>query len=206
MKNSRRNKNPKILNRTIVLPIGTLAIIRLVFFFSSAYEPNWTFNWEEIRPEIRDTVKLIEDYGSVTSGVVGIDAKTPKQWYRRRWLMKNASTEELKKLKSYPNGAVKTTAYEGLIRMSNSDKYELMIQALNDTTTFFNYQSGCVGFPKMIGEYLAENVIPISDRVPPLPPERMVKYNLTEEKILNLRKLYNERIEKKEEYLRKNYE
>jgi hypothetical protein len=206
MKNNRRNKNPKILNRAIALPIGTLAIVGLIFFLSSAYEPNWTFNWEKIRPEIRDTVKLIEDYGSVTIGVVGINAKTPQQWHRRRWLMKNASIEELTRLIDYPNGSVKTTAYEGLIRKSNSDKYELMYQALNDTTTFFNYQSGCVGFPKMIGEYLAENVIPISDRIPPLPPERMVNYNLTEEKILNLRNLYNERIEKKEEYLRKKYE
>ena len=206
MKNSRRNRNPKILNRTIALTIGTLAIIGLVFFLSNTYEPNWAFNWEEIRLEIRDTVKLIEDYGCVTSGVIGINAKTPQQWHRRRWLMKNASIEDLRKLKSYPNGAVKITAYEGLIRKSNSDNYELMIQALNDSTTFFNYQSGCVGFPKMIGEYLAENVIPISDRVPPLSPDRMAEYNMAEEKILNLRKLYNERIEKKEEYLRNNYE
>ncbi len=162
--------------------------------------------WKEIRPEIIDTIKLIEDNGSVTSGVVGINAKTPQQWHRRKWLIKNASEEELMKLINYPNGAVKATAYEGLIRKSNLDNYDLIIQALNDTTTFFNYKSGCIGMPMMIGEYLVENVISISDRAPPLPPKRMIKYNLTEEKMFNLKELYRKRIDKKEEYLKSTYE
>lgn len=205
MKNNRRNRNPKFLNRAIVLPIGTLTIAGLMFFLSSAYEPSWTFNWQEIRPEIRDTVKLVERYGSVTSGIVGYAGKTPQQWYRRKWLMKNATEDELTKLIDYPSGTVKATAYEGLIRKENSDKYKLINQALNDTTTFFNYQSGCVGLPMMIGEYLVENIIPISERVPPLPPEKVIEYNLSGSEIANIRKLYNERIDKKEEYLRKIY-
>ena len=205
MKNSRRNRNPQILNRAIVLPIGTLAIVGVIFFLSSAHEPNWTFNWQEIRPEIRDTVKLIERDGRVMSGIVGVSGKTPQQFHRRKWLMKNATKDELTKLIDYPSETVKATAYEGLIRKENSDKYKLINQALNDTSTFFNYQSGCVGFPMMIGEYLVENVIPISDRVPPLPPEKVIEYNLSEMEIRNLRKLYNERINKKEEYLRKIY-
>ncbi len=206
MKKGRRNRNPKILNRAIVLPIGTLTIVGLIFFLSSAYEPSWTFNWQEIRPEIRDTVKLIERYGSVTSGIVGYAGQTPQQWHRRKWLMKNATEDELTKLIDYPSGTVKTIAYEGLIRKENSDKYKLINQALNDTTTFFNYQSGCDGFTMMIGEYLVENVIPISDRVPPLPPEKVIEYNLSDTEIVNLRELYNKRIDKKEEYLRKIYE
>lgn len=206
MKKGRRNRNPKILNRAIVLPIGTLTIVGLIFFLSSAYEPSWTFNWQEIRPEIRDTVELIERYGSVTSGIVGYSGETPQQWHRRRWLMKNATEGELKKLIDYPSGTVKAIAYEGLIRKENSDKYKLINQALNDTTTFFNYQSGCEGFAMMIGEYLVENVIPISDRVPPLPPEKVIEYNLSDAEIINLRELYNKRIDKKEEYLRQRYE
>ena len=206
MKINRRNRNPKTLNRAIVLPIGTLAIVGLIFFLSSAYEPSWTFNWQNIRPEIRDTVRLIEKYGSVTSGVVGYAGKTPQQWHRRRWLMKSATEDELTKLIDYPSGAVKATAYEGLMRRENPDKFKLMNQALNDTTTFFNYQSGCVGLPMMLGEYLVENVIPISDRVPPPPPEKTIEYNLSDKEIATLKKLYNERIKNKEKYLRKIYE
>ncbi len=40
-----------------------------------------------------------------------IRRKPPQQWHRRRWLMKNASTEELLKLIEYPNEVVKVTAY-----------------------------------------------------------------------------------------------
>lgn len=206
MKGNRRNKYSKIQNWNIFLSIGTLVIVGIMFFISNAYEPSWVFNWKEIRPEIRDTVKLIERYGSVTSGVVGINAKTPQQWYRRMWLMKNANEAELKQLLDYPSGAIKITAYEGLMRKRNINKYELTTQALNDTTTFFNYRSGCVGFPKMVGEYLIENVLAISERMPPLPPDRIKEYSLTEEQILTLRKLYNQQIDKKEWYLRNVYQ
>lgn len=197
MKSNRRNKHPKFINLTIALPIGTLAIVGSMLFLLSTYESNWTFNWNEIRPEIRDTVKLIENYGSVTSSVVGINAKTPQQWHRRKWLMRNADEKELRLLIDYPDGVIKATAFEGLIRKPNSRKYELITQALNDTTTFFDYRSGCLGFPMMLGEYVVENIIPVSDKMPPLSPNQILRYNLSKEEIANIIELYNRRIDKK---------
>ncbi len=204
MKNKRRNSNQEFLNLAIVLPIGTSAIAGLVFLLSIVYKPNWIFNWQEIRPEIRDTIRLIEKCGHVTSRTVGYAGKTPQQWHRRKWLMKNATKDELTKLTEYPNGTVKATVYEGLIKKENSDKYKLLKQALNDTSTFVMFQSGCLVRPKMIGEYLAENVIPISDRIP-LPPGNEIENYLSEMEIANLRKLYKERLDKREEYLKKIY-
>lgn len=207
MKSNKRNRNPKIADMAIVFPLGTLAVVGLIFIFlSSAYQPSLTFNWKEIRPEIRDTIKLIENYGSVTSDAVGIAGITPQQWFRRRWVINNATEDELKILLEYPNGAVKATAYEGLMIKPNADKFKLLNQALNDTTAIFTYQAGCIGQPMMIGEYLIESVIPISDKVPPLPSDKTEKFNFTEQQISYLRKLYKDRVEKKEQYLRKIYE
>ncbi len=114
--------------------------------------------------------------------------------------MKNATEEELTKLMNYPNGAVKTTAYEALIRKARGDQFDLLYQALIDTTTFINYRMGCIGFTMMIGEYLVEQVVPISDRVPPPLPEVLEKYNLSEEEIDTLRELYRMRVDRKQVY------
>ena len=202
---SRRFRFPMLqsqgLNRSIVLPISTLGGVVLIFFLSFGCESVNFFNWQGIRPEIRDTVKLIEQYGSVTSKAVGPAGKTPRQWYRRKWLMKNATESELRKLIDYPSGVVKATAYEGLIRKPDSDKYQLLNEALSDTTTFFYYEFGCGGSLMMIGEYLVENVVPISDRLPPLPRGKAVECNLSDTEIASLRRLYDARVDKKVEYL-----
>ena len=79
---SRRFRFPiQGLNRSIILPISTLGSVVLMFFLSFGCESVNFFNWQGIRPEIRDTVKLIEQYGSVTSKAVGPAGKTPRQWY-----------------------------------------------------------------------------------------------------------------------------
>ena len=198
MKSNRRNKNPKILNMAIVLPIATLAITSFMFFMSNAYAPSWAFDWRGIRPEIRDTVELIERYGSVTSSVVGYAGKTPQQWHRRRWLMQNATEGELKKLIEHSNGAVVATAYEGLIKKPNTKKYQWINRALNDTIISFGYQSGCVELSMTIGEYLVKNVVPISDIVLQAQPSGTEKFDFLEQEISNLRKLYYKRVNREE--------
>ncbi|HMR43559.1 MAG TPA: hypothetical protein PKC40_06990 [Saprospiraceae bacterium] len=203
----KKNRNPKILKLPIILPIGTLVIVGWLFILSSFYEPSWIFDWAGIRPEIRDTVKLVDKYGSITSGSVGIEARTPQEWYTRIWLMKNADEDELKTLLAYPKGAVKATAYEGLIKKPNAtSKFDLIYQALNDTTTFIHYQSGCVGEPLLVGEYLIDHVTGISGRLRPFSPESVMKYNLSDEEINTLMELYHKRMNKKDEYLKKNYQ
>lgn len=202
---ARWRKSSSIIDKWIVLPLGTLLIVGILFLLSVYFEPNKTYNWKGIRPDIRDTVKSIEKYGSVTSGSVGINSQTPQQWHRRKWLMKNANTNELKNLLGHPNGAVKATAYEGLIRNKNSNQYELIYQALNDTTSFVYFQYGCVGHPMLMGEYIMENLISISDRLPPLPPEEAIEHNLKKEEIFKLNEMYHKKKGEKAKYLKKYY-
>ena len=99
----------------------------------------------------------------------------------RIWVMKNATEHELLKLTKYPNGTVKAIAYEGLLRKKSFDKKaELTLKALKDTTYLLNYQSGCIGWNRKIGDYLIQDILMIDDQIPPPPSEMVTKIGLNE--------------------------
>lgn len=150
------------------LPVFTIAAVSLVFYFSKINLPHSNFNWEGINSEVRDTVKKIEAYDAVTDRMIGIAAKKSPQWKRQMWLKQNATLAELQNLKAYPNSAVKAIIFDGLLKRKKQDNYELMKEAFRDTTTFFDYQSGCIGMPFMLGEYLYEEVLYMGEYSPSL--------------------------------------
>ena len=197
-------KRKRIINKplTYFLPLGTLVIVGLLYFFSISYDPSSNYKWNGIRPEIKDTVLLIKEYGGITSGSVGNSGKTPQQWYRRHWFMKQVKEKELLKLMEYPNGTVKAIVFESLIRKGQQDNYKLIVKALNDTSHFLNYQSGCLGETIMIGEYIVQNVLYIDQKSPPPPPEFQIKNRLTGQEIKSIQLIFNERISKKSYYLK----
>lgn len=124
----------------ILLSVLSMA---LCIVLSSFYQPTWSFNWQEIRPEIRDSVLVAQNH-SISSGIVGFHGYTPKQFNRRHWIMKEAHIKELELLLYYPNGTIQAIAYEGLLRKRNySDKYALMQKALAAREYEVLYQMGC---------------------------------------------------------------
>ena len=153
MKTKRRNNNKR--NRfSIMFPILTIIGIGIVVVLSSGYEKSWSFNWNGIRKEIKDSIQVAELRG-ITSGVGGMGVSTKNEVDRRRWIMKNATESELLKLIEYPNGTVKVIAYEGLLRKKEfADRTELTLRAIKDTNYLVDYQSGCIGWSREIGEYL----------------------------------------------------
>lgn len=183
------------------LSISIVVLIAIATLFSSTYHPSMHYDWDDIRPEIRDSAIAIVNYNKITSFLISINAHTPRQWHSRRWFMKNANKEELAMLLDHPNAALKTTAYEGLLRKSKSNNYDLMHQALNDTTSSFMYFSGCIGYPMMVGEYLSEHVIPLAYLGTPLSEHQKKAYRMTESEIHQLRKLYKKRKKNKGKYL-----
>ena len=159
----KRNRFP------IIFPIVTIIGIGIVVVLSSFYEKSWIYDWNGIRQQIKDSVKVAE-YGGISSGVVGIAAKRPKQFDRRVWIMKNATESELLKLTEYPNGTIKSIAYEGLIRKPEfKNKTDLILKAISDTEYPIEIQSGCVGTNMNISEYLVDFVLYIDDKSPPSP-------------------------------------
>lgn len=163
------------------------------------------YDWTSIRPIIMDTVRVIEAYDYISNGIVGIAGKEPKQWSRRKWFKKNATKEELLLLKDYPNGAVKATVYEALIPMQKENQFELVRDVFKDTTTSFVYQTGRVSETMMLGEYIAESILYISDKVPAIvgTAERM---GFSKEEIRELKRLYDVQQANKERYLNDLYE
>ncbi|MDO1451954.1 hypothetical protein Q0590_37140 [Rhodocytophaga aerolata] len=206
MKNRKGNRVSQISNWSKMLPIGTLLIAVLLSIWSIYYKPSLSYSWTEMRPQMRDSVRIIEEYGAIPGEFVGIAATTPQQWYTREWLMNNAKENELIKLLEYPNGVVKATAYEALVKQSSLDKYSLLSQVLNDTITFVYYQSGCQGEMLMLGEYILKHVIYLpSDKTPSPQPGALMNLELAQVQVQELQYLYEHRMEKKKQYLKEKF-
>jgi len=152
------NKNLRHTNRRNRLsnffPLLTIVGVGILVFVASSYEPNWIYNWNGIRKEIKDSILLVEKHG-ITSGIVGNGISSQNEVERRNKIMNTASQAELMKLLQYPNGSVRATAYEGLLKKDDfRGKTDLIIQAINDTTFLINYHSGCFVWDREIGEYI----------------------------------------------------
>ncbi|MDW3195220.1 MAG: hypothetical protein R8G66_22790 [Cytophagales bacterium] len=113
-------KNP--YRYSLLLPVVSIVIIASSLYYGIAYEPDWTYDWDGIQTEIRDSTRLVAERDFISSGIVGNSGRAPLQFYRRKWITENASAEELLRLTKYPNGAVKAMAYEGLIRSSDGQE------------------------------------------------------------------------------------
>jgi len=149
---------------SIIFPILTIIGIGIFAVLTSFYEKTWSYNWNGISEQIRDSVKVAEN-GGISSGWIGIAPHKPKQYDRRLWIMNNATESELIKLTDYPNETVKTIAYEGLLRKPEfKNKVDLMLKAIKDTEYSIFYRTGCEGMNMNISEYLVDLVLLIDDK------------------------------------------
>ena len=143
----------------ISFPLLSIICVGILTILSSFYEKNWTYNWNGINPNLKDSIKVAEIRG-ITSGVGGMGRSTLAEVQRRQWIMSTATKSELQKLTKYPNGTVKAIAYEGLIRKENvHDKADLIIEAINEKDYLISYQMGCAGTRMELGEYLMTFVL-----------------------------------------------
>lgn len=159
----KRRKN-KLHKFSILLPLFTVIGIGVTIIIFTNYEKSWSFNWNGIRKNIKDSIAIAEIQG-ITSGVVGYSGtSTRDEIMRRKWIMSNATEEELLKLIEYPSGTVKAIAYEGLIKKEHYDeKAELISKSISDNEFSVYYQSGCIGSKLSVSEYLMRFVINIDN-------------------------------------------
>ena len=176
-KNERHNIKRSYFS--IVFPIMTIMGIGFLFVLSSFYEKSWSYNWNGIRSQIKDSIKVAEPNG-LSSGLVGLVPKRNQQYFRQMWIMENATKSELLKLTDYPNATVKGIAYEGLIRKETfNNKSDLILKAITDKEFKINYQTGCTWIQMSISEYLIEFVLYINDKAPPPPIDLKNQFGLT---------------------------
>lgn len=164
-KTSLQNKSQ---NRfSISFPILAIIAISTLIIFSSFYEKRWSYNWDEIRKQIKDSVEVAQ-FGGISNGTVGISGRKPQQFDRHHWIMKNATKSELLKLIDYPNATVKAIAYRGLIRKKDfKDRTNLVLKSFREVDYPIEYSMGCVGTKMYISEYLIDLVLHINDKSPP---------------------------------------
>jgi len=184
----KRRNNNKRTRFSILFPILTILGIGIIATLTSGYEKSWTFNWNGIQSNVKDSISVYE-YQSISSGFGGDGRAMPEEIERRKWIMENATESELLKLTKFPNGNIKAIAYEGLLRKKNfENKTELISNAINDTIYSVYYQYGCLGDKLEIGEYLIQKVLMIDDRIPPFRTELITEIGfskLEKQKILN---------------------
>lgn len=145
--------------------LSILAVIGFVvlFSFSSFYQKSQIYNLKGISKQVRDSVKVAKSRG-IAGGTFELPSRALKQLNRCRWIRRNATDLELLKLTEYPDGTIKTIAYEGLLKSQSFDKKkELILKAINDTIYTIYYQSGYSDFDNKITirEYLIENILMI---------------------------------------------
>lgn len=189
----------------IFLPILTIFIVGVLYFTSFSFSKKWSFNWKGIRSNIKDSIKTLDKYGEITSYAVGYSGRTPNQWHRQNWILKNITRKELLKLIDYPSGTVKAIAYEGLLRDEGfTNKFNLINKSLNDTLTFVHYTSSCSGTGFMLSDYVINFIGNVKKSLPPSESKDFPKLNLSKKQI----ELINSEFEKRKEklqYYKKEY-
>lgn len=140
----------------------------------------------EIRPNILDSVYAIEkDKIEISSGIVGIKNRIPRQNYRRIWLMKNASNDELIQLLKYDAPVVVATAFEGLYKRRHADTYTFLKDIIE-------------GKPKTLKFYFGMNVEEISLSeycLIKLPQMHILDFNMSRKQHRELTNFYDRTIE-----------
>ena len=170
-----------------ILIIGSISGI---LTFSSFYQPHWGFNWDHIRPEIKDSLEVIKRGMLINWKPNDNWLNRKKYWQRQAWLASYGTTNELTRLLEYPDGKIKTIAYKGLIAKNAGSDFELINKALTDTSYYVSMGDGHRSSTFFIGTYLVEWVYDIDQEWPGIPPEHIQAIDLTPDELEKTVKLF----------------
>lgn len=144
-----------------VFPMITILGFTLLILCSSFYNKERNFDWSGIRPQIKDSIEVAKYYG-IDAMYVGYANRKSTQYDRQRWLMRNATRQELEKLTAYPDETIKAIAYKGLLRdpsITRNDKFSIVLKIFKNHPEYVYYTRGCVSERMELSQYLMENVL-----------------------------------------------
>lgn len=196
------NKKRKITYTFIFLVVVLLLIIIPGFYKdNNALTDRAHFDWKGVRPEIRDSILKLDQYGSLMRDENENDPEVSQQCHRQQWILENASESELHILTGFPSGTVKGLAYEGLLSDTNGAQYELLVEVLNDTLSFIRCEAVCNGKMIMLSDYVINQ---ISDIKYPGMGDKPIEITLTEPQRREIIAMYYQRRDRQSFY-RKEY-
>ncbi|EDP95801.1 hypothetical protein U8527_11810 [Kordia algicida OT-1] len=156
-----KRQTNKLKNPRSIFPLITILGMTLLILCSSFYNKEWYFDWSGIRPQIKDSIEVAKYYG-IDAKYVGYANRKSNQYDRQRWLMKNATRQELEKLTTYPDETIKAIAYKGLLRdpsITRNDKFSIVLKVFKNHPEYIYYTRGCVAERMELSQYLMENVL-----------------------------------------------
>ena len=96
--------------------------------------------------ELLDSINILLDYGAIPNSVQGESAYVPREFLTMKWIISNASTEELHSLIEHPNGVLKGLGFKGILKKNSPDIYITFLKALDDDSTNVYNNLGCDKF------------------------------------------------------------
>ena len=96
--------------------------------------------------------------------VYEFDRKDNSAEHRKmKWVLKNASQQELFNLTNHPHGMVKVLSYFKLMYSDYPDKFEMLKKAFTDSSTFVEVKSGCKLEDFLLSEFLNDHGLFLDD-------------------------------------------
>ena len=184
--------------------VTAVVAVTVTFALCSFHDSRWFFDWSGVRPHIKDSALQLEwmSFG-------GWNDHARKRYAKRDRLLKAANETELLRLAQYPNGSIKATAYRGLLGKTRDVDliFNLLMNALDDTTTHVGISHGCTGDYELTGLFIVEYLAWFScvdyGLTPPPPPPPSPLPPFSEKQIELLRDKWCQLKSKQDYYLRK---
>lgn len=201
----RRNTHKRSRNNSLFLLIPALVLILFFYVmnFTSVFRTSMKVDWTEISQPIQDTLKYFVVYED-DYYVFEFDRKDNVIEHRKmKWVLNNATQEELYNLTNHPHGMVKVLSYYELINSDYPNKFEMLKKAFSDTTTFVEVESGCTSEEFILSEFLdfVGLHLDVGAPRPPLPENYYERFGLSENEISVLTEMLTHQIENRDKYL-----
>jgi len=85
------------------------------------------FDWGAIPNNLKDSLISIENYGRIPNSIQGYAGKRPKQYNTVRWIIRNASVNNLERLLyNHESGIIKGIAVNGLFSKNKKERFQYL--------------------------------------------------------------------------------
>lgn len=183
---------PKVLS--VLLPMFSVITVGFLLALGITYDYEKANAWRGIRPEVKDTMLALVDYGDLNYQSLAYYASLSPQWSRIQWFVNYGTRSEMLKLSNHPNPGIKKVAYEAMLKRGYIN-YDLILKSFQEPNLELSYMEGFIPKQIFLGDYLMNQVLKISER-PYWTPTRFqhpIKHVLSAEEINKIRALYKKR-------------
>jgi hypothetical protein len=139
------------------LRTSILGIIVGLLSLVTSCENGRDFDTSQLRPNIVDTLRILEKHNAIPGTVVGPNGRPSKYLETTDWFQENINSSEAEVLFYHNNSFIKAMAFIKMCRDGNPNVFDIIINSYSDTTLVYE-KSGCEVFPTIIFDYYLKTV------------------------------------------------